>query len=74
MAAITEDDWGKIHAKAWTDSEYREILETDPTEAIRIYAEECGHPIDRMVKIPDAPSNIPQEFWEYVCKGPPACC
>lgn len=39
----TNDDvWGKIYAKAWTDDEFRTLLETDPTAALKKYNAEMG--------------------------------
>jgi hypothetical protein len=75
---LTNADWGKIHAKAWREPAFRELLETDPTTAIKQYVEKAhpGHATVklRMVKLRDAPSDVPQQFWDDVNPFPPSCC
>jgi hypothetical protein len=86
---LTNTDWGKIHAKAWGDKVFRELLETDPTEAIQQYVKEA-HPAYvkamypdagaevkiriKMVKLRAAPEDVPEEFWDDVNPFPPSCC
>lgn len=71
---LTDIDWGKIHKMAWCDKEFRHLLETDPTAAIRKYASEYGLKITKMVKLRPPPSDVPPEFWEDVNPFPPSCC
>jgi hypothetical protein len=51
MSAPTEGDWGKIHAKAWTDPEFRKLLETDPTRAVREYGNKAGKRFEKILHI-----------------------
>jgi hypothetical protein len=82
---LTNTDWGKIHAKAWGDKVFRELLETDPTEAIQQYvkkhlpevAKAFGGEVKiriKMVKLRAAPEDVPEEFWDDVNPFPPSCC
>ena len=81
MGAPDGSDWGKIHAKAWTDPAYRKLLETDPTAALKQYAAEHGKTFDTMMNVGDKPSDISDEHLRKVVSGdaahtsgPPACC
>lgn len=79
---LTGSDWGKIHAKAWRDSDFRKLLETDPTQAITNYIEDeekkKGRKFNRtklkMVKLRPRPHDIPDQFLEDVNPFPPSCC
>lgn len=44
-----QDDWVKIHAKAWQDPAFRQLLETDPTAAVQQYGAEVGKTFERIV-------------------------
>jgi hypothetical protein len=93
---LTNHDWGKIHAMAWrgekvqvrdergveVDTDFKELLERDPTAAIRAYAEKEYNvnrrrlnlnKIIRLRAAPD-PEDVPQEFWDDVNPFPPSCC
>ncbi len=79
MAELTNADWGKIHAKAWLDPEFRKLLETDPTAAIKKYGREVGKTFDKILKLRPAPKGaksgeISQKFLEQVNPFPPWCC
>ena len=67
MATLTNKDWGKIHAKAWTDPKYRKLLETDPTKAIKAYGKEVGKTFKKMVKLKKSELSSAHPF-------PPSCC
>jgi len=58
--------------------DFSEALETDPTAAIRFYAEKHGLKFKQLkiVKLRPAPDpyDIPDEFWEDVNPFPPSCC
>ncbi|MGZ3391023.1 MAG: hypothetical protein ACXVCF_15700 [Isosphaeraceae bacterium] len=73
---LTNVDWGKIHAKAWREEEFRRLLETDPTKAVRDYAQQNGLKVTKIVKLRPAPDphDIPPEFWDDVNPFPPSCC
>jgi hypothetical protein len=43
------DDWTKIHAKAWQDPTFRDLLEKDPTAAVQQYGATVGKTFDRIV-------------------------
>lgn len=74
MADISGEDWGKIHAKAWLDPAFRKLLETDPTEAIKVYGNEVGKTFDRIVILRPQPPGIPDQFLPSVNPFPPSCC
>jgi hypothetical protein len=73
---LTSEDWGRIHARAWRDYEFRKKLETDPTAALRDYAGQHGLDLSTLVlvKLRPRPDDIPEEFWEDVNPFPPSCC
>ena len=75
---LTNADWGKIHAKAWREQPFRELLETDPTAAVKQYVKQAHPGYDqvkmKIVKLRAAPSDVPPEFWDDVNPFPPSCC
>jgi hypothetical protein len=90
---LTNADWGKIHALAWKGDEFkvpnregkkvafREVLETDPTWAIRWYEDDQKQKgrklnVQKIVKLRPRPErcDVPEEFWEDVNPFPPSCC
>ena len=61
----SHSDWNKIHAKAWKDAKFRELLENDPRKAIAQWGDEHGIKFDKVVQTAEpADENI----------APPACC
>jgi hypothetical protein len=70
MANLTKDDWEKIHSKAWQDLDFRYLLETDPTAAIKSWACENGLDIDKIVDLSDW---IRADEFDFN-HGPPSCC
>lgn len=72
----TNADWGEIHAKAWQDPQFRNLLETDPTQAVKDYGASVGKSFDQIVMIKPAPDpqQIPEKFWPLLHQTPPACC
>jgi hypothetical protein len=76
VAYVTKEDWGKIHAKAWKDPNFRQLLETDPTQAIKNYGVEVGQTFDQIVIVDPPPdlTKIPEELWPLLHQAPPACC
>jgi len=70
MANLTKDDWVEIHAKAWKDPKFRYLLETDPTAAIKSWAQEVGRTVDKIVDLSDWIKKDEAD-WNY---GPPSCC
>lgn len=73
MAGPTNADWGRIYAKAWTDSKFRKLLETDPTKAIKAYAKERGKKFTKIVKVAKKPKN-PTKRLDQIHLHPPSCC
>ena len=76
---ITNADWGKIHAKAWREQDFRTKLEQDPTGAVRHYLEEkLGRSLSSetitIVKLRPPPDDVPEDFWDDVNPFPPSCC
>ena len=75
MGAPTKKDWGQIHAKAWRDPEFRKLLETDPTKAVKKYAKEAGKTFDKVVRIAPRPKGDAGTLHKSpVATTPPACC
>jgi hypothetical protein len=74
VAELTNDDWSKLHAKAWRDPKFREQLETDPTTAIRAYGKEVGKTFDKILKLAPRPEGVPDDALELQHRSPPACC
>jgi hypothetical protein len=74
VAEPTNEDWGKIHAKAWLHPEFRRMLETDPTKAIKAYGAEVGKTFDKIVTVRPKPKGIPDDFLADVNPFPPSCC
>lgn len=74
MSDLTEEDWGKIHAKVWTDPHFRTLLETDPTAAIKQYAHEAGKTIHKIVTVPERPPGISDIDLHHYKHPPVACC
>ena len=71
MANLTKNDWIEIHAKAWRDPDFRYLLETDPTAAIKSWAFAAGREIDRIVDLSDWINPDDECDWNY---GAPGCC
>jgi hypothetical protein len=72
---ITDKEWGKIHAKAWLDPEFRRLLETDPTAAIKCYGLEIGKSFNKIVILRPRPTGITsKDQLEQVNPFPPTCC
>jgi len=82
VAKLSDEDWGKIHAKAWLDPKFRNLLETDPTKAIREYEKSIGQPagyFTQIVRVGKPPSKtalkkIPEEVLQRAAPWPPWCC
>jgi len=82
VASLSDEDWGKIHAKAWLEPEYRNLLESDPTKAIRVYEKSIGKPpgyFDKIVRMSKPPGSrtirsVPLEVLERAAPWPPWCC
>ena len=74
MAQLTKQDWGKIHAKAWTDAKFRKLLESDPTAAVKAYGKEVGKTFSKIVTLPPKPKKLPKDLLHHVHPFPPSCC
>jgi hypothetical protein len=82
VARLSDEDWGKIHAKAWLEPEFRKLLESDPTKAVREYERSIGKPsgyFDRIVRVGKPPSKgahrrLSKEVLERAAPWPPWCC
>jgi hypothetical protein len=73
---VTGEDWGAIHAKAWREPNFKILLETDPTAAIKLYGSELKPPktFDRIVIVREPPVGVDPEFLPFVNPFPPSCC
>jgi hypothetical protein len=78
VVAVTNTDWGRIHAKAWTDPKFRKLLEKDPTKAIKAYGREVGKNFTKMLKLTKKPKRAPKRASEIQLvkfhPHPPSCC
>jgi hypothetical protein len=80
MAELTDDDWGRIHAKAWRDEDFKNKLESDPRAAIEEYCRGIGKQLDKNDKILHlhAPPSNYRDVSEEVLGGAhpfaPWCC
>ena len=74
VAQLTGEDWGKIHAKAWTNDRFRQLLETDPTKAIKEYGDEVGKTFERILTLRPRPEGIADDFLADINPFPPSCC
>ena len=76
MGAPTNSDWGKIHAKAWRDADFRKLLESDPKKAVAKYGKEVGKTFDKIVKVAPKPKGVAAEDLskDKSATAPPACC
>ena len=74
LSEISNQDWAKIHAKAWRDPQFRALLESDPTAAIKQYGNEVGKTFTRILKLKDRPKNVADADLDQEESGPPACC
>jgi hypothetical protein len=74
VATLTNTEWGKIYAKAWTDPEFRKLLETDPTKAIKAYGREVGKTFPKIVKLERRPKGKSDKALARVHPFPPSCC
>jgi hypothetical protein len=77
VVAVTNKDWGRIHAKAWTDPKFRKLLETDPTKAVKAYGREVGKNFTKIVKVAAKPKGTKGAAREHLVDHhphPPSCC
>ncbi|MEM8662544.1 MAG: hypothetical protein AAGF49_00290 [Pseudomonadota bacterium] len=76
MTMPTQEDWAKIHAMAWRDPGYKELLETDPRKALDVYAEQAGKSFSKIVEVAPKPADVSDEdlHKQSHAKYPPACC
>jgi hypothetical protein len=74
MAVLTDKEWGKIYAKAWTDPKFRKLLETDPTKAIKDYGASVGKTYHKIVRLERRPKDKPVQDLARVHPFPPSCC
>jgi hypothetical protein len=79
---LSDDDWGKIHAKAWLEPDFRKLLESDPTKAVRAYEKSIGKPagyFDKIVRVQKGPAasligDVPLKVLQRAAPWPPWCC
>jgi hypothetical protein len=80
---LTDQDWGKIHARAWTDPDFRYKLETDPTAAVKEYGRSVGKTFEKIVRLrpapeaatrKDIPDTVLKQILEEMNPFPPWCC
>ena len=64
---LTQTDWAMIFAKAWREPEFRKMLETNPTKAIKAYGEEHGRTFDKIISLRDKHLSEVEDY-------PPSCC
>ncbi len=80
MATLTKEDWGKIHAKAWVEPEFRQLLERDTALAVQAYEKSIGKEpgyFDQVVKIGKLPyqrDGKSPDVFASADQFPPWCC
>jgi hypothetical protein len=70
MRALHKNDWVSIHAKAWEDPKFRDLLEKDPTAAVKQWAKEHRQSVDKIVDLSEW-INVDIDDWNH---GAPSCC
>ena len=74
MPAPTKEQWSHIHAKAWQEPKFREMLESDPAAALAHYGKQNEVEFDKVIEIGPRPAGVSDdELFKHV-KIPPACC
>lgn len=79
MSVITQADWGRIHARAWTDKEFAEAFEKDPRAAIRKYGPDMDIDPEARFEFQDRPQDLDDESAKKIAEGsakpqPMYCC
>jgi hypothetical protein len=70
MSALDKNDWTSIHKKAWGDPKFRDLLERDPTAAVKKWAKEYRRSVDKIVDLSDW-IKVDVDDWNG---GAPSCC
>ena len=79
MTALTDTDWGRIFAKAWTDPDFKAAFEEDPRAAIQKHAEALDLDPAAKFSFPDMPEGMTEEKAKSIAEGsakpePMYCC
>lgn len=69
MTALTETDWGRIFAKAWSDPDFRAAYEDDPRAALTKYADALDIAPDAKFTFPTMPSGMSEDDAKSVAEG-----
>jgi hypothetical protein len=73
--ALSNADWGKIHARAYKDDVFRSKLETDPTGAVKEwFVQEYGKDSTELDRILDLSEWLKTTQNAQGDWPPPACC
>jgi hypothetical protein len=70
MSDLSKTDWVSIHAKAWKDPKFRDLLERDPTAAVKKWAKEYRRTVSRIIDLTEW-VKVDIDDWN---NGPPSCC
>jgi hypothetical protein len=79
MATVTEHDWGRIFARAWTDKEFHDAYAADPRAALKKYGKSLGVDPDATFNFPTLPQDLTEEKAKAIAEGsatpqPMYCC
>ncbi|MEP5732071.1 MAG: hypothetical protein ABJL67_22165 [Sulfitobacter sp.] len=79
MTTLTEADWGRIFAKAWSDDAFRAAYEDDPRAAISKFAEELNIDPKAAFSFPPMPEDMDADKAKAIAEGsakpqPMYCC
>lgn len=79
MTALTEQDWGRIFAKGWSDADFRKAFEADPREALKKYASDLNIDAKAKFSIPKKPAHVTADAAKAIAEGsaapePMYCC
>lgn len=79
MTVLTEADWGRIFAKAWSDPNFAAAYEDDPRAAIKKHANELDIDPAAGFSFPPLPDGVSKEQAKSIAEGsvkpqPMYCC
>ncbi|MFM7169305.1 MAG: hypothetical protein ACKOYH_00405 [Cyanobium sp.] len=66
-----KQDWIDMHKYAWQNAQFKQLLETDPAEALKFWGILNNKQFTSVIAVPEKPEN-PDEYGDP--QPPPACC
>jgi hypothetical protein len=62
---VSTEEWGQMHARAWRDQEFKDLLERDPAAAARKFGIEGKH----IFRIDSPPGDLDETQISMLEKG-----